>query len=242
MKTGGLFVLAAAVMATGAASAWAVDGTNVNGVVWAHSYEGDVIPALATPAFNEPSYTTNSTDGALLTISSGYGQMLGGVGSPNWDGTTASGSTIEFSARVVSQGGAYGSLLECGDTNGYFEVRLNNNGVSIFGAGGLSAVYPLDGTIFHLYRLTFSNGVGSVWVDNGDIGGGAPIFTSAEYPYAPGYNNFDFGYGGGWTDSTAQYDFVRWTNQGVFAPVPEPGASVLVCSAGWFLLRRRNRK
>jgi len=233
MNHNSLRLLIAAALAFAAPfGAHAVDGTNVNGVTWAHSYEGDVMPSANSPALTESGTFAGSTDGNILTITSGYAQLLGGVGNANWDGSSVTGSTFEVRMRVTSQTSTFGGFFEIGNQIGYAGLAVATNYVQVNGGGG-NPIRFLDATAFHTYRMTITNNVVRFYIDgdtnylgNFTLAGGA-------------YNAFDFGYGTGSAAGASQYDYVRWTNEGAF-PVPEP--SVLWLAGPVLLLGLAERR
>lgn len=219
----GMFAMA--VVMCWASRAPALENVKVNGVTWRWTYEGDVLPTSATPAWT---FTfiggSQSTDGAVLSIYStgsvsqtAYDIITGGVGNTNWDGTKR--STVEFSMRTVSTVSNWPSAqVQIANGARYFGFEFGTNMVKT--STGTFFTNYLDGTAFHLYRITMDTGTTAnayLYVDNGQ----SPVMTN--YGSTASLNRIYFG------DASAsgigghsQWNFLRWTNEGMFPPTLPP--------------------
>lgn len=218
--------------------------TNINGVLWTWTYEGDVNPGSAIPPFTVGTSVGDgidapgsvASDGTNLTIISGhtslaYVLMPGGgglLGNTNWDGATASGSTIEVRMRILEDTsqfiGPAGLFIETGPY--IYQLKFLTDRVDFDGFE-----YFLDVTQFHTYRVTFDTGPGQIaylYIDGGPI---AVIRNNNRH--GDDVNRFFFGDGsGGNYGGKTEWDYVRWTNAGQYPPLTPVGPPITITPNG----------
>lgn len=214
--------------------------------VFDYEYTGDYLPTdpLTVPAWQEPlapKNTTASASGGILTIAStaldGY-LFYRQTPSESWNGALSLGSTIEFVLRVDSQLQDAGFSQSVGIFTGTHAAVVVFTSTSVVNGAifGNFASYALDTSNFHTYRFTTTNtGLLSLYVDND------PTAAFAVQMEASTGNYMEFGattaFGGG----TVEWDSVRWTNDGAFAPVPEPATLALLGLTSLLIIPLRRR-
>jgi len=209
------------------------------------SYEGDFLPdsASSNPQWSAL-YTEGSASvsGGILTITTTGAQSeayryVGGTGTA-WDPTGA-GSTIEINLKVDSVdagAGRAGDMLIATGTNAWL-LRWGNGVISEELNGDSYLMATTDA--FHTYRLTIPNDTGPM---NLYVDGNTTAATSFAGVASGTLTRIDFGDtldpGDG---GVVQWDYIRWTNAGAYAPeaVPEPASLGVVALGGLALLRRR---
>ncbi len=222
--------------------------TNVlaNGVTWAYTYEGNVLPdnAAANPVWTKLFNTaaTETVSNGILTID---GPALTDyvdyeIGPSPWS-PTAAGTTIEFRLKVDSEvantpRGAQSLIAYAGSTMYYIGLATNK----VFDAllGGASSI-PMDTTdAFHTYRLTINGltGTGTFYVD----GNPTPAFTTPGVSLSPAQTHLDFGVNSANEAGKVEWDYIRWSNAGVF-PAPEASTCTLVILGAIAMLHRWKR-
>ncbi len=221
-----------------AATVVALVAPSAEATIFTDSYEADALPTASTPAWTEFfNQGTESVAGGILTLSTAAGDdnlyRLGGGTGLDWDPTGA-GSTLEIRLKVDSQLGATGAG-DFGILTGakVWKFSFATNQINEVVAGG--TVSMDTSAAFHVYRFTVAGTGGplNLYVD----GGGSPVATFAGG--ATGSNRLDWGDDLGADAGQVQWDYIRWTNLGAFAPVPEPSVVWLAAVGLMTLIRAR---
>jgi len=212
------------------------------------SYEADYEPenALSNPQWQKYFDGTGSAAGGLLTVTTPttpgasndhyleYRLDGGGAWNPTGLGTTVE---ISFKTNYTNDSGWAGSfLLATGQR--IWPMRIGTNFVS--GPAGdfhLPSNLGIDSSTLHTYRFTTES-------DNGDLKMYVDGSATAAHTFTGGAASatarLAFGDLGGPEDGQIDWDYIRWTNEGAFAPVvPEPGTLSLAIIGLAGLLRRR---
>lgn len=271
MNGKGLVSAAVAVMAMGLSGSvmaapllTGLDGT-LDSSLFTYKYEGDVLPQNAGLGFalvdpngvygtsSDPASLGNSGGVNYLTINTDtndtvtanqYGdiynyQLMGGSGT-NWDPHFLGGFTVEFRVIVrANNSGTYGAAVRVQDENssGLFQFWRDKM------SGDLASVAtaPNDDAL-HTFRIASYSPDGSsagqvykVWRDGTEIG---TFAQNANYAgsllvfgdYVSGIGEVDF-----------DIDYLRWTTDGAYAPVPEPSSAAMLLMLGGGLLFRRRK-
>lgn len=223
-----------------------------NGVNWTYYYNPDVNPDMdyydklptetgaTTPVWSYVGlYDASQTivDDYMRLATTGEDSQAHYFQTTGWNG--ALDTTLEVRLRVVETTGYWANAFFLSTGSKWATVDFNST--SILSLSGL------DLSEWTVIRFTLTGGATNpdlnIYINNNPtaftISGLFVGDTSDNYlrfgDIAPG------GYAGGIVD----YDYIRWTSAGAFAPVPEPGTSVLLGLAavlGTVLgVRRRKR-
>jgi hypothetical protein len=191
-------------------------------------FEGDVSPPTDFSLWQNAGPAMMSSDGDIFTFHADNGDAF--LVSDSWPGLAddAGGWTLEVRLRVVAGGGTSdkGVAMRFGDAENseanpqhqlfFREGKVTSN------FAGTDVVATMDTTdAFHVYRVAEEGGSNNtlVWIDGVQI-----PHTFLNSPF--GIDNMWFGAGGGGFDGTGEFDYVRWTGEGGFAPpmvAPIPG-------------------
>lgn len=221
-----------------------------NDVSWQYYYNPDVtvntnyydkLPNDATntwPAWNVVASAGSNTSVSItdnyLTISTpdsngamSYRQSTGyGLG----DGLITE-FTLETLLRVTSinEGATYAGsfLFGTGATGKYNEILYSPTGI-----GRSGNIISVDLTEWTLVRFTFTDTVnGSMYINNDPT----PVATFALTNNGTfGYFQFGDGSVSAGRGGTVEVDFIRWTDLGAYAPIPEPTALALTLALAIF--------
>jgi MYXO-CTERM domain-containing protein len=147
-------------------------------------------------------------------------------------------STVEVSVQVTESSTdtasdrAFGMLV--GDGGGYGNLEVGLTTVRFNGSEIASGLNNSDGQ--HIYRVARdgSNGFFYVFRDGVALANDLGWISSAA-------DTLYFGDAtGGWNGSS-YVDYIRWTTDGAYSPVPEPAAGVTAMALGALALWRRRR-
>lgn len=214
-----------------------------NAQIFDYTYTGDYLPndPQTVPTWQQPLAgvnTTASVDNSILTIASTstdgylfYRQTPG-------EAWTGGASTMEFVFKVDSQLDGVTFSQSIGIFTGTYAALLVISPTAITNGGffGEYASYALDATVSHSYWISASEtGVMNLYVDYNPT-----AVMTVQMSDSTG-NYLEFGattsFGGG----TVEWDSVSWTNDGAFAPVPEPASVVLVGLAALLIVPMHRR-
>ena len=182
-----------------------------------------------------------SLGGGLLTTGpTGY---LGLSNTSVWDGASVLGSTFEFSLQATvaspAEGGpGYSAGIVLGDNAGYWDTRIvyGTSGAVVSYSGGIVQSFTLDTTVLNTFRITIADGTGFMYVNNNPT----PVFTLQKIGGA--FNAQQIGnYSGAIEGGYADWEYIRWTNEGAVAPVPEPSVMAALALTGVLAVAFRRR-
>ncbi len=188
-------------------------------------------------------YWTEAPPAAIKLTSQGAGAGVQGTLDKNtdyWNPGQPSGSTLEFSLRVESQaeGVPYAAMVtfsnSASSANLRWQLNFTTSGVRFFD----DAETALDMSGFNTYRITFTDTNASLYINNNVTptlvrtsiisGGSTPAISFGD----PGSNQ------GGET----HWEYITWTNDGMYAPVPEPGTVAALLLGGGVLMLGYHRR
>lgn len=209
--------------------------TSARAQIFTSSYEGTALPQ--DPPSN-PIWSLQSDPGSSASVSGGIltivtaaptqslAYVLNGGSGTDWNPTTL-GTTVELNLKVDSQLTTLGA--------GTFSIRTGSQTwVMAFATNKITevvsgvSVAAVTDDAFHIYRFTENDMGGNLnlYVDNSPT----PLMSWAGL--ASGANLLVFGDNLDEVGGQMQWDYIRWTNQGAFAPIPEPSATALAALGG----------
>jgi hypothetical protein len=219
-------ILIALTTGLSAYTAWSAKAPlTTNGVNWGVNYydpdaqSGDRYDKLPndpdgtfpvwTAEYNTGSYTLNDS---YLRISTAAGKRQSFSTKSNWDLT--GNTTVEAVVRIVSQSGKSGAgSIVFGNANFYGTVLISADSIG---------KCRHDFTQWTTVRLVFENmhdmssAVVKVYLDHNP----SPVLTSKTWTAGSTINLLRFGDPNtASTDGTVEWDSIRWTSAGAFAPV-----------------------
>ena len=237
-------------VAIGGSSAMAV--VTQDSTTWEGSYEADVMP----PVDNWVAVGELTTQGSIVSdggnnyihmpVVESYdaARSVNYVANPGTNG----GASFELRARYAG-GDAYDSMLghimttaTAGDTHYYWltyyihtgEIEIYNSNGQAPGQGDAS----LDVSQWRTYRFTMDGTNWNLYVDDNLLSQA----TLTAYPNADEGTPFAGYFGWFWgTTGTGDLDYLRYTDGGALAPIPEPATLGLLALGGLLGLRRRKR-
>lgn len=201
--------------------------------IWEYEWTDDTTFGDADPAWDrhvsgiDQSIDDTSPDHpAIFTTGNpiGFAYM---AQSSHFPASSGDGKTVEFRAKVNSQLGdaGAGALLAWGSVaNNRHTVVLTETGVK-FNASGNE--YAMDTSVFNDFRLTFDDakrdGGAALYVN----GNATPVLTQTLGSSTGGTNLMMIGdsTGGDGIAGVTEWEFVRWTNAGRFAPDSNPASA-----------------
>jgi hypothetical protein len=220
----------------------------INGVDFTTVYEGNVLPTAATPAWSgvvTGSAVANSPSAGILTLSTLVSENA--YFETPWSASTP--TTLEFSMKVNSVDPAAFAATAIYFTNGGpkdYRIAFTSSAILVgdisgtpSNPSGTYATYAFDTTALTTYRITLEGGALSLYLNN------SPTAAVSGYTGTGDYtgNAFIFGDASGNVGGTSEWQYVAFTNDGAFAPVPEPAAvGLFAMGAAIFLSRSRSRR
>ncbi len=208
-------------------------------------YDGTALPQSSSPVWQALGQAPGSATGISEEVVDGvlrletpatgarYYRILS---TGSWDGSTATGSTVEFRLQVGSMAaGATNAtiiLLAVGDKAYSFYFRP----MGITHGGTNAPVHEFDtSSDFNTYRITLSPTEGANLYVNGNV---TPLISGyAGGAISPWTNHVYFGDASGSAGGVIYFDYFAFTNAGVFAPVPEPATVGLLLFGAVVVIR-----
>jgi hypothetical protein len=217
---------------------------------WEGLYEANTLPSaegwtVATGL--EPNFTSLTGTGEIRMNNLGDPVNNLGWWTKNTPFDLNAGASAEFRAKVNDPASGPDSMAfnlqdDGGTSNSLVRVRLFGAGQMQvqMGVSGSAQTVALDVSQFHTYRITTTSGAGNVYlyIDDNPVpaaSGSLDGFGTAGGPAGLFFGDLTGGSTADWT-----IDYVRWTNTGAFAAVPEP-ASIALALVGLPLVLRRTR-
>lgn len=225
-----------------------------NGVTWS---SGDGTPTYYNPSINadanlydklpvgpgtSPVWTVYSKTGEVstATVTGDYLEISTDTLSTNAytsnSGWSFDNLTFETRFRIDSQDSPYyvaGLFMEASGKG--LSLSFTPNSIIQFGT---TLVGGLDLTQWTTLRVTITGGATptvSLYINQNPIA----VYTSSDIFYSASRTLIGFGDSSTSAEGgTVQWDYLRWTDTGAYAPIPEPGAYALLATAsalclGW---------
>lgn len=217
----------------------------------AGSPEG-VLPSAADPAWTSAQGSTYfSLNSGNQTLQFDYPRNTTPInsyeiGSPGWSSQTASptGNTVIFSLRALTLGTdatqTASLFLYDGARRYRLEFAPGKFGINQTGLG-IEWYNLADSTSFNTYTVTFtpaSQGI-NVYLN----GATSPTATGIRSANDAVNNKIQFGvFTSGTTGGSLQLEYMTWTNDGMFTPIPEPSSALLLGVGALVFLAGRKRR
>lgn len=213
---------------------WSTDGgatwQQSGGVAWDHEYNADKLPSISTPnwALYEGSEAYGSVSSGVLRVNdSSTGSNTKVKWSRAWGASSYTGTTTVVRARCDAAGGNTSMLgnvfIEDGSRLEMFAIMTDR-----VVAKYANLTYMLDGTQWHVYRITTKNASFKLYVDENPT----PALSGTLGSTATG-NRIMFGSGASAATQDISFDYVRYTTTGELPPGQgDGGGSVAVSCTG----------
>jgi len=191
---------------------------SANAEEWDHEYLGTEM--LTSPwAVIQPSRITTDPPQTWAQVNGSLGDTYMDLVSPQW--APESTFTIEFGLNIVTAGGpgkwSQGLYVLAGP-NLAWEILVDANRVSIFGATSAGYAGSIGLNVPNTFRFIVTDGVGELYLNNN----GTPIISGISGHSAyPGLTELYVGDYGGSLTGDGQWDYLKWNNSQAIA-VPEP--------------------
>lgn len=211
---------------------WSTDGgatwSASGGSIWDGQYDCGAMPVAANPAwsFLEGTETIASVNAGVLRIidaSTASGSKVKWLRS--WGAVPAVGTTILARARCTAVGGDTTYLGNLFVEDGVYAEQFKIMTDRIEVGSGLS--YALDGTQWHLYRITTRNDQFTVYVDENPVAVMTGTMTATTAA-----NRMMIGSGASAGTQDIEFDYVHYGAVGDFAPGQTLSNSVPVTCTG----------
>ncbi|UCD28724.1 MAG: hypothetical protein JSV03_16880 [Planctomycetota bacterium] len=213
---------------------WSTDGGTTweqSGVTgWSCLYQADELPTDANPPWTEP-----EGNGVTAWVNSGILHVNDTVAdwgakvkwARSWGASASVGTTLlaRVKCNSVVEDPYVGNLyVDDGALREHFKIMTDRIEV-----GETSGTYYLDGTDWHVYRITTENDQYQVYVDEVPT-----VRLSGTMTASSDQNRVMFGSGSSFATQYIEFDYVYYTTTGAFAPGEGPGGggSVTVVCTG----------
>ncbi|UCD28003.1 MAG: hypothetical protein JSV03_13020 [Planctomycetota bacterium] len=198
---------------------WSTDGgqtwSGSGAAIWDCEYEANAMPSISEPVWTvaEGSETWATVNSGILDIndtSTANGSKV--KWSRAWKASPSVGTTVLAHARCISTGGTttlLGNLyVDNGDRRERFKIMTDR-----IEAGETGKTYYLDGTQWHIYRITTRNNNFVVYVDEDPT----PVLVGT-MTASSSQNRVMFGSGASAGTQHILFDYVRYTASGDLLP------------------------
>ncbi len=196
----------------------------INDVDFEVAYSGNALPTASDPTWTQggsAGSASASSETGILTLqtnATGSYRYILNESSGYWDGADAEGITVEFSLSVISQTGSRSAThLSLSDGSKNYNFQIAEDEIFLGATSTSGARYAMDTTVVNTFRLTLSEGVMSVYVNQNVT----PVIVGYEGVASTG-NEIYWGDNSNFTGGTTHWDYLAFTTSGAFAPVPEP--------------------
>ena len=213
---------------------WSTDGGETweqsGGTEWSCQYEADELPTDATPPWTEPegNGVTAWVDSGVLHVNDTVADWGAKVKwARSWGASPSVGTTLlaRVKCNSVQDDPYLGNLfVDDGVLQEHFKIMTDRIEV-----GETAGTHYLDGTQWHIYRVTTRNDQFTVYVDEDPT----PVMTGT-MTAASDQNQVRFGSGASFAVQYIEFDYVYYTVSGAFAPGEGPsggaGSVTVVCT------------
>lgn len=202
----------------------------INGVNFEAVYRGSELPSNANPSWSMiGTQGIPDADTEIYTLSttgtqSGYSQRT-------WNLNSFAGVTVELRAKIQQDAGTRAANdVRLFTGSRLFIFNLSMDKVFFGNTVEEESSYTVDNGVFHTYRITLSDSgsgiVATVYLDNAET----PIITG--YAGAENATSGKIQWGdaatSGSSNGVVDWNYVAYTTEGAFAPIPEPAATALI--------------